>query len=96
MPKKLTTEDLARMVKHGFDEVYTRFDQTATKDDLKQFATKEDFRALEQKMDDGFHAVNRRIDLLHEDISDPPDIREEVKDLGERLTRVERKVGVAH
>lgn len=48
---------------------------------------------LTQKMEEGFFAVNRRLDLLHEDISDFPAIREELKDHDERLVRVERKVG---
>lgn len=94
MPKKLTIDDLAAMVKRGFDAVDKRFDQTATKEDLNQFATKEDLHALEQKMDAGFFAVNRRIDLLHEDLSDLPDIRDEVKDLVQRMERVEQKVGL--
>ena len=87
----MTIDDLAVMVKRGFD-------QTATKEDLKRFATKEDFHALERKMDAGFFAVNSRIDLLREDISDLPDIREAVQnipDIKERLVRVERKVGFA-
>jgi len=42
------------MVKGGFDEVHTRLDQTTTKEDPKQSATKEEVRTLEQKMDAGF------------------------------------------
>ena len=101
MPKKITIENLAAMVKRGFD-------QTATKDDLKELATKAEFihleqkvdgleqkvDGLEQKMEDGFRGVNRRIDLLREDISDLPDIREELTDLGKRMDRVEHKVGL--
>lgn len=81
----MTIEDLAVMVKHGFDE-------TATKTEL--LALKKDLHQLAQKTDDGFFAVNRRLDLLREDISDLPDIRGAVQDLDERLVRVERKVGV--
>jgi hypothetical protein len=96
MVKKHTTlEDLAIMVKHGFDEVHERLDQTATKTELLAVKTeilivKKD---LTQKMEEGFFAVNRRLDLLHEDISDLPAIREELKDHDERLVHVERKVG---
>lgn len=61
----------------------------------RTMASKEDLQALRTEMKDGFFTVNRRIDLLHEDISDLPDIREEVKDHDERLARVERKVGLA-
>lgn len=104
--KNITIEDLAVMVKHGFDEVHERFDQTATKADLLVvkkdimvvkkdiMVVKKDIHQLGQKMDEGFFAVNRRIDLLHEDISDLPIIREELKDLDERLFRVEQKVGI--
>lgn len=101
--KNITIEDLAGMVKRGFDEVYARFDQTATQEDL--LVVKEDLSAvkkdlsavkkdLTQKMEEGFFAVNRRLDLLHDDISDLPDIREELKDHDERLVRVEKKIGV--
>ena len=93
--KNITIEDLAVMVKHGFDEVHTRLDVTNTR--LDQTATKTELsevkKDLTQKMEEGFFAVNRRLDLLHEDISDLPAIREELKDHDERLIRVERKVG---
>jgi len=70
----------------------------ASKEDLKAMASKEDLKAMAQlrtEVRDGFYAVNKRIDLLREDISDLPDIREELKEHGERLTRMEGKVGVA-
>lgn len=60
----------------------------------RTMASKEDLQHLERKMDDGFFAVNRRIDLLHEDISDLPDIRDELTDLGVRMDRREQKVGL--
>lgn len=75
------------MVQHGFAETALKVD-TVTKAEL--LAVKKE---LTQKMDEGFFAVNCRLDLLHEDISDLPDIREELKDHDERLVRVERKVG---
>jgi len=67
----------------------------ASKEDLKAMASKEDLAQLRTEVRDGFYAVNKRIDLLREDISDLPDIREELKEHGERLTRMEGKVGVA-
>ena len=85
-----TKEDLERFVTKEDLESF------ATKEDLERFATKEDFHRLEQKMDAGFFAVNSRIDSLREDVSDLPDIREELIYLDERLTHVESKVGVAH
>ncbi len=106
MKKKntITIDELALMVKRGFDQTATKEDlmqcatkedlmQCATKEDLMQCATKEDLMQLRTEMQDGFRGVNRRIDLLHEDISDLPDIREELKDHDGRLMRVERKVG---
>ena len=66
----------------------------ATKDDLKQFTTKEDMAQLRTEMQAGFFTVNRRIDLLHEDLSDVPDIREAVQDHSKRIERLEQKVGL--
>ena len=83
MEKKMTIEELAVMVKHGFDSVDKRFESVEKR-----------FVQLEHKMDVGFEGINRRIDLLHEDISDLPEIREEVQDLGIRMDRVEKKVAM--
>jgi len=100
MAKKLTLETLAQMIRHGFD-------QMATKDDVVRLTRRADglevkiggleqkVGGLEQKMDEGFYAVNRRIDLLHDDLSDIPDIREEVKEHDLRIGRLERKAGTA-
>ena len=90
--KKFTIDDLAVMVKKGFD-------QTATKEELRAITLRLDglekkVGGLDQKVDAGFFAVNRRIDLLHEDISDLPAMREELIDLRKRVERVERKVGL--
>ena len=82
MRKKTTIDDLAVMVKGGFDEVHTRLDQMATKDDL---------HTLEQKVDAGFQHVNVRLDRIRDDISDLPTIRAELHDLGRRVHRLEQK-----
>ena len=81
------------MVNRGFIEIEKNM---ATKEDIVQLRTEmQELRTeLRTEMHDGFRGVNRRIDLLHEDISDLPDIREAVKDYDERLTRVERKIGL--
>lgn len=84
--KNITIEDLAIIVRHGFDEVHERLDATNTELSIVK-------KDLTQKMEEGFFAVNRRLDLLHEDISDLPAIREELKDHDERFVRVEWKVG---
>ena len=94
MTDKITTIDgLAEMIQRTM----------ASKEDLavlrSEMASKEDLNALrnqlEQKMDAGFFAVNRRMDLLHEDLSDLPTIREALQDFRQRLERVEKKVGLA-
>ncbi len=81
------------MVKHGFDEVHERLDVTNTRLDATATELSAVKKDLTQKMEEGFFAVNRRLDLLHDDISDLPAIREELKDHDERLVRVERRVG---
>ena len=60
----------------------------------RTMASKEDLQALRTEMQAGFFAVNSRIDLLHEDLSDLPDIREEVKDHSKRIAWLEQKVGL--
>lgn len=100
MPRKrnVTIEDLVVMVNRGFSDMEIR---TATKEDLavleKRIATKEELRQLgerlEKKMDVNFFAVNSRLDLIHEDISDLPAVREELRHLIVRVDRLERKTG---
>ncbi len=50
MTQEITNEELARMIKEGFDDVNERM---ATKEDLKAFATKEDLKAFATKEDLG-------------------------------------------
>ncbi len=50
-----TIENLAIMVKNGFDEVNKRFDQMATKEDLND---------LKIGMDNQFSEVNHRLDNI--------------------------------
>ena len=79
MSKKITIEELATMVKRGFDH-------TATKNDLEQ---------LRGEMQQGFFAVNSRLDLIREDTADLPAMREELRDLRTRVDLLEQKVGLA-
>ena len=95
------------MIKRGFDQTATKDDVarlTQQVDGLEQkmdgLEGKTDSLAqktmsLEQRMEDGFRAVNRRLDLIHDDISDLPDIREEVQAHDVRIARLERKAGIA-
>lgn len=95
MAKKITIETLAGMIKRGFDT-------TASKDDLhkveerltgveKRLSTGEgQMTGLKQKVDQGFQHINARLDLLRNDISDLPAMRQELRDLGQRVDRLER------
>jgi len=89
MKEKITTiEDLAVMVARGFGDIEKRM---ATKEDLKELATKDAVRALEQKMDAGFQNVYARLDTISDDISDLPAIRQELRDIDRRVERLERR-----
>lgn len=98
----MTIEDLAIMVKHGFD-------QTATKDDLKELATKVELNEVKVDLNNvkgivrdiveelnAMHADVRHIRsttdaLVHSDIVQEAAI----EDLTSRVHRVEKKVGFA-
>jgi len=106
MEENITTiEGLATLIQRTMaskEDLRDAVEPLATKAELEEIraemATKADFARLEQKMDAGFFAVNSRIDSLHEDISDLPDIREAVQDVQNmdgRLVRVEHKLGFA-
>ncbi len=99
IPKKTTIDELAAMIKGGFDEVHTRLDRMAIKDDLQavrmEMATKQELRTLEQKVDDGFQHVYARLDIIRDDISDLPTMREELHDIRHRIERLEQKAGLA-
>lgn len=89
MAEKMTIEDLAEMINRTM----------ASKEDLKIFATKEDLheglKKLEQRMDERFDHVDARLDTIEHDVSDLPEIRQELVDIDERLTKVELKVAPA-
>ena len=88
MPRKITLDDLARMVKVGFDE-------TAKKVDMDKR-----FERLDAKMD-RFEArlahIDARIAVIERDIAE---IRKElvprmeIEDIMARLSLVERKLGI--
>ena len=78
---KVTTEKLALMVAKGFEN-------TATKDDLKEFATKKEMR-------EGFQIVNDTLGLIRDDIRDLKiSVEIDLKDLKNRVERLEKKVGI--
>ena len=84
--KKVTIEDLAGMVKRGFDGVDKRFDGV---DD--RMATKQELHSLEKEMRDSFAHVNARLDTIRHDISDFPAMRASLQDLHHRVERLEHK-----
>lgn len=47
---KITLEKLAQMTAHEFTVIHRRLDKTATKDDLKGFATKDDLLEMKETM----------------------------------------------
>lgn len=57
MTTKITLDDLALMIKKGFDEIHETF---ATKKDLERYATKEDMLAGFRRMDQRFDALEDR------------------------------------
>lgn len=78
---KITTEKPALMVVNGFEN-------TATKDDLKELATKKEMR-------DGFQMVNDTLGLIRDDIRDLKiSVEIDLKDLKNRAERLEKKVGM--
>ena len=97
----MTIEDLAMLVKKGFDD-------TASKDELRDFKREVDrrFEQVDKQIggltdilakfikatDDNFRHVNARLDTLSHDISDVPTMREELRHFRTRLERLERKV----
>ena len=91
----MTIDDLAVIVKHGFDAVDKRFEPMATKDDLKRFATKGDLKDIADELN-ATHAdvryIRSRTDALVRS-----DIAEEaaITDLTTRVHRLEQKAGFA-
>ena len=84
MPKKITIERLAQMVLRGFQA-------SATKDDLKALATKEDLRSTEKRLAQQFDSleakVSARASLWEEDFRR---LHDWVKDHEQRLKSIER------
>ena len=99
--KKVTIEDLAGMVKRGFDSVDKRFEQVDQRFDSvdkrfeqvdKRFEQVDKrFDNLENRMEAGFAHVNARLDTIRHDISDLPAMRASLRDLHQRVERLEHK-----
>lgn len=95
--RKITIEDLAVLVKRGFD-------QTTTKEEIHELRKEVDRRFvamttaitnLAKATDDNFRHVNARLDRIRDDVSDIPTMREELYDIRDRVERLEKKIGTA-
>ena len=84
-------DELAGMVNRGFNEAHKRFGGL----DKRMDGLDQRLGSLTQKMDAGFAHVNARLDRIVDEISDLPAIREELHALDRRVSRLERKTGVA-
>ena len=101
MVKNTTIEDLALMVKRGFDDITGRM---ATKENLKQVATKDDLKELAQRSDARFDQIDVRLDHLDARVgrieADIHELRDEVvyrhefEDVLGRVKYLERKMGI--
>ena len=95
----MTIEDLAEMVKRGFDNTATKEDIRSIREDMKLLATKQELndglKGLEQAIDERFDHVDARLDTIEHDISDLPEIRQDRIDIDERLTKVDLMVAHA-
>ena len=79
MPKKVTIEDLAQITARGFEGIQK---DMATKDDLKQLATKAELAEIKEDLEN----IELKIGHLAYTF--------DVKDLKKRVTVLEHKVGV--
>lgn len=90
--RKITLEGLAVMVKRGFDDISGRM---ATKEDLKGFATKEDFKLLAVEID-RIHADIRDIKITLGPLARIAGAHErEILELRFRVAKLEKKVGLS-
>ncbi len=80
--RKVTTNDLAKMVKAGFDGVDKRFEQVDKR-----------FERLEIRVENGFLNVDARFNMLEKDIKEFV-THDEFEDLAGRVKYLERKLGV--
>ena len=83
MTKEMTIEDLAQIIQKTM----------ASKEDLKDLATKEDIRSIHKEMKDGFDVVFQEIDELRDDMKQDRTARRIINgDLQERIIKVEQGV----
>ena len=75
MIKKMTLEELARMTANGFAAMEKHFDQTASKSDLDELATKKDLADVKEELQTDIKRIGnvplgleRRLDRVEDDL----------------------------
>lgn len=94
--KELTIEDLARMVKNGFDESTKNLAEFRSDINERFAKTDQSLGDLKKEVTDIAHKVNqidRRLFSLEEDIADMK--LKKYKDLPERVILLEKKLAIA-
>ena len=89
--KKITNEDLARLIKNGFENTATKADLAALREDMDAR-----FNAVEARFNDvdaQFSRVNSRLDTIEHDIKGIVS-REDFDDLMARVKLIETKLGI--
>ena len=74
----------------GVEERLTGVEERLTGVEERLSTGEQRMTGLEQKVDQGFQHINARLDLLRNDISDLPAMRQELRNLGQRVDRLER------
>ena len=100
--KKITIEDLAGMVKRGFDDVDKRFERVEKemREGFKLVGERfeqvdERFDQIDKRfeqIDQQLEYITARVDVISHDTSDLPDMRQGLQDHEHRIGRLERKV----
>lgn len=95
MPKtgqrRITPDGLAAMTARGFSDMEGRLTERMDRGFGELAAA---IVQLTKTVEEGFRHVNARLDLIEQDVSDLPAIREELQELRQRVELLEKKVGV--
>ena len=94
MVKKTTNEELARMIKVGFDDVTNRI---TTKEDLKLLATKEDLGLVKEdigSLRNDFQKLELKMDVGFSNIEDELIPKLDFEDLEGRVGYIEKKLDI--
>mgnify|MGYP001570350460 CR=1 FL=1 len=85
--KKMTIEDLAKMIQRGFEETAGKKYADGRFDKLEDALTR-----FIKATEDNFNQVYRRLDLVRDDVSYLPTMRQELRVFQSRLDRLEKRV----